>query len=72
MIETKKLKLVRIYFGITYGSGEIFLSEIAIPDTEGKDNEYNRTRKIAYTIGETNWVKLQTNDSIGALILFYQ
>ena len=66
VIETKKLKLVRIYFGISYRSGEIFLSEIAIPDTEGKDNEYNRTRRIAYTIAETKWVKLQTNDSIGA------
>ncbi len=66
VIDTKKLKLVTIYTGITYGSGEIFLSEIAQPDVEGKDNEFNRTRRIAYQIAETNWVKLQTNDSIGA------
>ena len=66
VIETKKLKLVTIYVGIIYGSGEIFLSEIAQPDVEGKDNEFNRTRRIAYTKGETQWVKLQRNDSIGA------
>jgi hypothetical protein len=66
VVETKKLKLVTIYTGITYGSGEIFLSEIAQPDAEGKDNEYNRTRRLAYTKAETHWVKLQTNDSIGA------
>lgn len=66
VIETKKLKLVKIYTGITYGSGDIFLSEIAFPDVEGKDNEYNRTRRIAYTAAMTSWVKLQTNDSLGA------
>jgi hypothetical protein len=66
VMETKKLKLVRIYVGITYGSGEIFLSEIAQPDAEGRNNEFNRTRRIAYTTGETEWVKLQRNDSIGA------
>ncbi len=66
VMETKKLKLVVIHTGITYGSGEIFLSEIAQPDAEGKDNEYNRTRRIAYTIAETKWVKLQTNDIIKA------
>lgn len=65
VIETKKLKLVTIYTGILHGSGEIFLSEIAQPDAEGKDNEFNRTRRIAYTKGETQWLKLQTNDSIG-------
>lgn len=65
-METKKLKLVIIHTGNTYGSGEIFLSEIAQPDAEGKDNEFNRTRRIAYTIAETKWVKLQTNDIIKA------
>ncbi|KKG31044.1 hypothetical protein DU38_05230 [Methanosarcina mazei] len=66
VIETKKLKFVRIYTGITYGSGDIFLSEIAHPDSEGKDNEYNRTRRLAYSAAEISWVKLQTNESIGA------
>lgn len=66
VIETKKLKLVTIYTGILYGSGDIFLSEIANPDAEGNDNEYNRTRRLAYIKAETHWVKLQTNDSIGA------
>lgn len=66
VIETKKLKLVTIFTGITYGSGEIFLSDISQPDAEGKDHEFNRTRRLAYKAAETQWVKLQRNDSIGA------
>ena len=66
VMETKKLKLVTIHTGIIYGSGDIFLSEIAQPDAEGKDHEFNRTRRLAYTKAETHWVKLQINDSIGA------
>jgi len=66
VIETKKLKLVTIFTCITYGSSEIFLSEISQPDAEGKDHEFNRTRRLAYKAAETRWVKLQRNDSIGA------
>jgi hypothetical protein len=66
VIETKKLKLVIIYTGITYGSVGILLSEIAQPDAEGMDNEFNRTRRLTYTAAETQWVKLQTNDLIEA------
>jgi len=66
VIETKKLKLVTIYTGITFGSNEIFLSDIPEPDSEGKDSEYNRTRRLAYKAAETQWVKLQRNDPIGA------
>ena len=66
VIETKKLKLVTIFTGITYGSSEIFLSDISQPDAEGKDHEFNRTRRLAYKAAETQWVKLQRNDSIWA------
>ncbi len=66
VMETKKLKLVTIYTGIAYGSGDIFLSAIAQPNAEGKDHEYNRTRRLAYTKAETHWVKLQTNEPIEA------
>jgi hypothetical protein len=66
VIETKKLKLVTIFTGITYGSGEIFLLDISQPDAEGRDHEFNRTRRLAYKAAETQWVKLQRNDSIGA------
>ena len=49
-----------------YGSAEIFLSEIDQPDAEGRDNEFNRIRRVTYTAAETQWVTLQTNDLIGA------
>ena len=73
VMETKKLRLVTIYTGITYGSGEICLPEIAQPDAERKDHEFNRTRGIAKKMAETNWVKLQTNDIVKAYgMLFLQ
>ena len=61
VIETRLLKDVTIYTGITF-DGNLFLSEIALPGLEGNDNEFNRTRRIAYGAAETNWVKLQTED----------
>lgn len=68
VIETKKLKLVTIYTGITYGSSDLFLSEIAEP-VNGEDNEYNRTRRSAYEMAKTQWVKLQTDEGSYSTIL---
>lgn len=69
VMETGKLKLVTIYTGITYGKSELFLSEIAQPDFEGKDNEYNRTRRIAYNLAKEKWVKLQTDEGSYSTVL---
>ncbi|MHB8102218.1 MAG: hypothetical protein ACYDEF_08595 [Methanosarcina sp.] len=69
VIETKKLKLVTIYTGVAYGSGDIFLSEIALPNPDGTDNEYNRTRRIAFETAKQQWVKLQTDDGAYSTVL---
>ncbi len=69
VIETKRLKLVTIYTGITY-EGNIFLTEIAEPDAEGKDNEFNRTRRLTYEVGEIKWVKHQMNTQKWLMIRF--
>src|SRR5665647_1149375 len=69
VIETKKLKLVTIYTGVTYGSGDIFLSEIAHSNPDGTDNEYNRTRRIAHQAAKTRRLKLQTDDGAYSTVL---
>lgn len=69
VIETKKLKLVKIYTGITYGNSDLFLTDIPFPDADGTDNEYNRTRRISYETAMTQWVKLQTDDGSYSTVL---
>jgi hypothetical protein len=60
VILTGKLKPVILYAWISL-SGVFCLSDIPLPDSDGKDNEYNRSRRLAYDIGKTTWVKIQTN-----------
>lgn len=69
VIETKKLKLVTFYTGITFGSQDLFLSDIALPASDGEDNEYNRTRRIAYNLAKEKWVKLQTDEGSYSTVL---
>lgn len=66
ILSTGKLKPVIIYIGITYPGEVIFLSDIPLPDSDGKDNEYNRSRRLAYDLAKTKWVKIQANKALGA------
>lgn len=61
-----KLKPVIIYAGITFTGQVFFLSDIPLPDSDGKDNEYNRSRREAYETAKTKWVKIQVNKALGA------
>jgi hypothetical protein len=65
IISTGKLKPVTIYTGITFTGQVLFLSDIPFPDMDGKDNEYNRSRRIAYDIAESKWIKIQANKALG-------
>jgi hypothetical protein len=47
-------------------SGVFCLSDIPLPDPDGKDNSYNRSRRLAYQKGTTKWVKIQPNKALGA------
>jgi hypothetical protein len=69
VVETKKLKPVMIYTGISFGTSELFISEIALPTPDGEDNEYNRTRRIAYQMAMEKWVKLQTDEGSYSTVL---
>lgn len=66
VLSTGKLKPVMIYTGITYSGQVLFLSDIPLPDLDGKENEYNRSRRVAYEIAKTKWVKIQANKTLGA------
>jgi hypothetical protein len=66
VIATGKLKPVTIYTGITFTGQILFLSDIPFPDVDGKDNEYNRSRRIAYDIAESKWIKIQANKALSS------
>jgi hypothetical protein len=65
IIDTGRLRRVRLYTGITL-AGNLFLSDISLPDSDGKENEYNRTRAMAYEIAKYKWIKLQVNKALQA------
>lgn len=54
VLSNGKLKPAMIYTGITYIGQILFLSDIPLPDSDGKDNEYNRSRRLAYEIAKRN------------------
>jgi hypothetical protein len=63
---TGKLKPVKIFTGMTFTGQVFFLSDIPLPDSNGKDNEYNRSRRLAYHHATTKWIKIQANMALGA------
>jgi len=66
VFSTGKLKPVTIYTGITFTGQVFFRSDIPLPDMDGKDNEYNRSRRTAYDMAKTKWMKIQANKALGA------
>ncbi|WP_406662392.1 hypothetical protein V7O66_06565 [Methanolobus sp. ZRKC3] len=64
------LKPVRIYTAITYTTNVLFLTDVGLPDVEGKHNEYHRSRMEAYEVAKTNWVKIMADMSLGAYIRY--
>jgi hypothetical protein len=65
-----KLKRVMIYTGITYPGQVLFLSDIPIPDPDGRDNSYNMSRRLAYEAAKSKWIKIKSNDDLGAYEIF--
>lgn len=66
VLSTGRLKLVTFYTLITYPGQVLLLSDIPLPEPDGKDNEYNRSRRLAYEHAKTKWVKIQANKALGA------
>lgn len=60
------LKPVRFYALITHSTNVFFLSEVALPDAEGKWNSYNRSRAEHYERAKTEWVRIAANMALGA------
>ncbi len=70
VMDTGRLRFVRLYTGITF-NGVLFLSEIPLPDSDGKENEYNRTRGMAYNMATYKWVMIKVNNELGAYEIVY-
>jgi len=47
-----------------------FLSDVTLPDTDGKHNSYNRSRMEHYERAKTDWVKIAANKDLGAYDIF--
>ncbi len=60
------LKRVQLFTGITYGSGVVFISEVALSEIDGNWNEYNRSRYEAYQVAMEKWVKIVANQESGS------
>lgn len=63
--ETGCLKAVDLFFLMTFADSEPFISYITLPAPDGSDNDYNRSRREAYKIGITDWVKIKANQKNG-------
>lgn len=66
VFDTGRLKPVTIYTGITFNGQVLFLSDIPNPNSEGKDNDYHKSRRIAYEMAKSKWIKIQVNKALGA------
>lgn len=70
VLDTGRLKPVLLYTLMTHTHKVFFLSDIPLQDADGKDNEYNRSRREAYEIAKEKWVKIQANMPLGAYEIF--
>jgi hypothetical protein len=54
-----------------HGSGVLLLSPIGLPDADGKNNPYNRSREENYLKAETGWVRISANKDLGGYDIWY-
>lgn len=65
--ERNSLDPVRFYFGITWGSNILFLSDVGIKRNEdGAINSYNKSRHELYELAKTEWISISANMELGA------
>jgi hypothetical protein len=66
LLQKKILKPVRFFFLITWGTNIMYLSDVGLPDLEGKINLYNKSRLEHYEAAKTKWVQISSNPALGA------
>lgn len=64
------LKPVMMYTLMNHTHKVFFLSDIPLTGPDGKDNEFHRSRREAYELAKTKWVKIKANKALGAYELF--
>lgn len=63
------LKPVRFFALVAHNTRVFYLSEVALPDSEGKWNTYNRSRMEHYERAKTEWVNITADRALGAYAL---
>ncbi|MDO9540409.1 MAG: hypothetical protein Q7J09_10475 [Methanocalculus sp.] len=61
---------VRLFTGIGYTSGVLFLTDVALPDIEGKIHSANQSRMQHYETAKTRWIRISYNQGLGAYDLW--
>jgi len=70
VMDIGRLRPVMIHTLITHPNKVFLLSDIPLPDQDGKDNGYHRTRREAYAIGTKKWVKIRASTALGGYDIF--
>ncbi len=70
LLEQGLLKPVRLFFLLAYGTGVFFLSDIILPDAEGKINPYNKSRLLHYQTAKDQWIKIVASQELGVYNIF--
>ena len=65
-MEYGMLKPVRFYALVAHNTGVFYLSDVALPDAEGKWNSYNRSRAEHYEKAKDEWVNITADKNLGA------
>lgn len=61
---------VRFYMLMIYGSNTLILSEVGLPDGEGKHNSWHESRMQHYEKAKERWIKISANRSLGSYELW--
>lgn len=61
---------VRLYLGIGYTSQVLFITEVALPDFEGKTHSANQSRMEHYQTAMERWIRISYNQALAAYDLY--
>lgn len=63
--ETGCMKAVDLFYLLNLNETEPYISWIPWPDSDGTDNDYNRTRREAFKLSNKDWIKIKANKKQG-------
>lgn len=61
---------VRIYTLMLNGSNTLILSDVGLPDSEGKHNTWHKSRMEHYEVAKERWIRITANRSLSSYELW--